>query len=224
MTGALKQWRTSWEDVCGTPAFMPPEVYNLDKYPDWEAYLTLNQPYHQTMVSPSGRRVVVRVLTRIAWLRKNQGPKYTDTLASFETMEMNAMFSEKGLLYRKVYHVDARGVDVFGVGVILFEMLLSQKGMPGPHQSGQAIWQLARQAHDSCSDEVLSLLRGMLHPDHDTRFSFEDVKRHPWFNLPLPDRKDVEADLLRRQQFMQGNGRQIQTGRKLSSPTISGTG
>lgn len=93
------------------------------------------------------------------------------------------------------YHADR--ADVWSVGVVLFVLLAGNtpwsKPVEGKDEYGRPnefseylksngrpedeLWQ-------ALPVEVLSLLRGMMRVNAETRFSLEDVRRHPWFTRP----------------------------------------
>jgi serine/threonine-protein kinase CHEK1 len=93
------------------------------------------------------------------------------------------------------YHADR--ADVWSCGVVLFVLLAGNtpwsKPVEGKDEYGRPnefseylnsngrpedeLWQ-------ALPVEVLSLLRGMMRVDSDSRFTLEDVRRHPWFTRP----------------------------------------
>jgi serine/threonine-protein kinase CHEK1 len=93
------------------------------------------------------------------------------------------------------YHADK--ADIWSCGVVLFVLLAGNtpwsKPVEGKDEYGRSnefseyvktngrpedeLWQ-------GLPIEVLSLMRGMMRVDVDTRFSLEDVRRHPWFTRP----------------------------------------
>lgn len=103
--------------------------------------------------------------------------------------------SSKGSSKGSGYAADV--ADIWSCGVVLFVLLAGNtpwsKPVEGQDEYGRPnefseylrtngrpedeLWQ-------SLPTEVLSLLRGMMRVDVKTRFSFEDVRRHPWYTRP----------------------------------------
>ncbi|KAI9840589.1 MAG: Chk1 protein kinase [Sclerophora amabilis] len=84
-------------------------------------------------------------------------------------------------------------VDVWSCGVVLFVLLVGNTPWDEPSSSSWEFDNYVRNDGRS-SDELwqklpfsaLSLLRGMMKIDSSARFTFEDVRRHPWFTRPNP--------------------------------------
>ncbi|KAH0556842.1 hypothetical protein GP486_005368 [Trichoglossum hirsutum] len=84
-------------------------------------------------------------------------------------------------------------VDVWSCGVVLFVLLVGNTPWDEPTQSS---WEYAQyvsgqgRSTDTLWQQpprgTISLLRGMMRIDPKTRFTFEDVRRHPWFTRPNP--------------------------------------
>ncbi|KAG0138088.1 kinase-like domain-containing protein [Tuber indicum] len=84
-------------------------------------------------------------------------------------------------------------VDVWSSGVLLFVLLVGNTPWDEP---GPLSWEFeefkrtnGRPTYDpwpSISPDVLSLLRGMMRLDPLTRFTFEEIRRHPWFTRENP--------------------------------------
>ncbi|KAI9806420.1 MAG: Chk1 protein kinase [Piccolia ochrophora] len=86
---------------------------------------------------------------------------------------------------------DASHVDIWSCGVVLFVLLVGNTPWDEPTPSS---WEFSEYVKNNgrSTDELweklppqaLSLLRGMMKVDTGTRFTFEDVRRHPWFTRP----------------------------------------
>lgn len=79
-------------------------------------------------------------------------------------------------------------VDIWSCGVVLFVLLVGNTPWDSPTDESYEFSEYVR-TNSKPSDELwerlppatLSLLRGMMKIDTRSRFSFEDVRRHPWF-------------------------------------------
>lgn len=93
------------------------------------------------------------------------------------------------------YHADL--ADVWSCGVVLFVLLAGNtpwsRPVPGwdeygrPNEFSEYLQSNGRpddELWDALPPEVLSLLRGMMKVDVNSRFTLEDVRRHPWFTRP----------------------------------------
>ena len=79
-------------------------------------------------------------------------------------------------------------VDIWSCGVILFVLLVGNTPWEEPSSSSwefQEYVKMAGHSTDSLWDripqEALSLLRGMMSVDHTKRFTFAQVRQHPWY-------------------------------------------
>ena len=93
------------------------------------------------------------------------------------------------------YHADR--ADIWSCGIVLFVLLAGNtpwsKPVQGkdeysrPNEFSEYMNSNGRPEDElwkALPAEVLSLLRGMMRVDSSTRFSLEDVRRHPWFTRP----------------------------------------
>ncbi|KIW86812.1 uncharacterized protein Z519_12598 [Cladophialophora bantiana CBS 173.52] len=91
----------------------------------------------------------------------------------------------------------ANMADIWSCGVVLFVLLAGNTPWSRPVEGRDEYGRLnefseyvqsngkpSDELWDSLPLEVLSLLRGMMRVDVKTRFSLEDVRRHPWFTRP----------------------------------------
>lgn len=87
--------------------------------------------------------------------------------------------------------------DIWSCGVVLFVLLAGNTPWSKPVEGRDEYGRLNEfseyvksngkpddELWDALPTEVLSLLRGMMRVDGKTRFSLEDVRRHPWFTRP----------------------------------------
>ncbi len=93
------------------------------------------------------------------------------------------------------YHADL--ADIWSCGIVLFVLLAGNTPWSRPTEGFDEIGQPNEYSEyirsnsrpkdelwDALPSEVLSLLRGMMRVDAGSRFSLEDVRRHPWFTRP----------------------------------------
>lgn len=79
-------------------------------------------------------------------------------------------------------------VDIWSCGIVLFVLLAGNTPWDSPTDDSYEFHEYVEK-NARTSDELwkklpagtLSLIRGMLRVDHATRFTLEDVRRHPWF-------------------------------------------
>ncbi|EXJ87424.1 CAMK/CAMKL/CHK1 protein kinase [Capronia epimyces CBS 606.96] len=108
-----------------------------------------------------------------------------------EVLSCGAQAGTKG----KGYQADM--ADIWSCGVVLFVLLAGNtpwsRPVPGWDEDGrpnefseyvQSNGRPSDELWDALPLEVLSLLRGMMKVDVKSRFSLEDVRRHPWFTRP----------------------------------------
>ncbi|KAJ9354937.1 hypothetical protein DTO280E4_6721 [Paecilomyces variotii] len=97
--------------------------------------------------------------------------------------------SNKGQAKGKGYRADL--ADIWSCGVVLFVLLAGNTPWDSPTENSYEFSEYVEK-NARTTDELwrklppatLSLLRGMLKIDTDSRFSMEDVRRHPWFTRP----------------------------------------
>ena len=93
------------------------------------------------------------------------------------------------------YHADM--ADVWSCGIVLFVLLAGNTPWSRPTEGSDDYGQPNEYSEyikskgrpkdelwNALPTEVLSLLRGMMRVDARSRFSLEDVRRHPWFTRP----------------------------------------
>ncbi|KAL7274889.1 Chk1 protein kinase [Rhizina undulata] len=95
----------------------------------------------------------------------------------------------------EVHHRNYRGdlVDIWSCGVLLFVLLAGNTPWDEPTDGSFEFEEYrsteGRPSYEpwpSLPSETLSLLRGMMKIDPQCRFTFDDIRRHPWFTRPNP--------------------------------------
>lgn len=86
---------------------------------------------------------------------------------------------------------DPEAADIWSCGVILFVLLVGNTPWDEPSPSSWEFQEYRRTGGRSSDplwsrvpSEALSLLRGMMNVDADSRFSFQRVRQHPWYTRP----------------------------------------
>jgi serine/threonine-protein kinase Chk1 len=84
-------------------------------------------------------------------------------------------------------------VDIWSCGVVLFVLLVGNTPWDEPTENSWEFQQYVKQNSLNADElwkkiprDALSLLRGMLSIDPATRFSFEKIRRHPWYTRKNP--------------------------------------
>ena len=84
-------------------------------------------------------------------------------------------------------------VDIWSCGVVLFVLLVGNTPWDEPSERSYEFSEYVRtsgrpddELWQNLPSETLSLLRGMMKVDTKTRFSLDDVRRHPWFTRTNP--------------------------------------
>ncbi|TGZ84862.1 Pkinase-domain-containing protein [Ascodesmis nigricans] len=95
----------------------------------------------------------------------------------------------------EISHGKYRGdrVDIWSCGVVLFVLLAGNTPWDEPtHRSPEYVDFVQTEGRPSYEpwpdlpQETLSLLRGMMRLDPSKRFTFENIRQHPWFTRPNP--------------------------------------
>ena len=114
---------------------------------------------------------------------------------------------------RKAYN--GISVDLFALGIILFIMMSKNPPFARPEANDQfykmlytgneRFWALhsRNKPQDFYSPELRSLLTSMLALDPTQRLSIAEIKAHPWFNGPVADSSEVQAELSGRKRMIE---------------------
>lgn len=100
-----------------------------------------------------------------------------------EVVQCSSKKNSKGVGY------SADLVDIWSCGIVLFTLLAGNTPWDAPTQNSYEFSEYVRtnakpeddELWDNLPTTTLSLLRGMLKVDPKSRFSMQDVRKHPWF-------------------------------------------
>lgn len=87
------------------------------------------------------------------------------------------------------YGYEPNKVDIWSCGVILFVLLVGNTPWDSPTKDSEEFMEYVESGGQKSNDglwdllppEMLSLIRGMLRLEADSRYTLQDIKKHPWF-------------------------------------------
>ena len=79
-------------------------------------------------------------------------------------------------------------VDMWGCGIILYVLTAGRLPFDSPNADRMASDIIRCDVHypPNLSDSLVDLIKKLLHPNAKERYTFDDIRRHPWFSCPEP--------------------------------------